>query len=44
MKLGISSDDIQDRIWTSLDLVKNMSSNHGASEAYPKLGVNNPQD
>jgi hypothetical protein len=42
MKLGISSEDIPDHIWTSLDLVKNMSSNQGASEAHPKLGVKQP--
>jgi hypothetical protein len=42
MKLGMSSEEMQDHIWTSLDLVKNMSSNQGTSEAHPKLGVKQP--
>jgi hypothetical protein len=40
MKLGISSEDLQDLILIRLDLTRSMSSSQGAGKANPKLGAN----
>jgi hypothetical protein len=42
LKLGISSEDLQDLIQTRLDLMKNMSRSEGTGKANPKLGMKLP--
>jgi hypothetical protein len=43
MKLGISSENLQDAILTkAFDLMKNMRGSQGAGNANPKLGVKLP--
>ncbi len=39
MKLGISSQELQDFVLTGLELMKNMGSSESAGKANPKLGV-----
>jgi hypothetical protein len=39
MKLGISSQELQDFVLTGLELMKNMGSSESVGKANPKLGL-----
>lgn len=42
MRLGMSSEDLQDQLQHRLILMKNMNSSQGAGKANPKLGAKTP--